>query len=98
MGGNLPPHVDDGAHYLDEQCRHEDARHKAGDAQPRHEIIAGEVAEDGNGVGHHAALLDAYLQRRPALITVIEVDEQRGHEDGKQIDHAQHQQFVCPGE
>ena len=61
VGGDFPPHVDDGARYLYEQGRHEDVGHELWDAQQAHQVVTGEVAEDGDDIGNHSAFLLRHL-------------------------------------
>ena len=60
-----------------------------------HPEEADEIAQDGDDVGHDAALLLAQLVGCPALAEPVEVDKQRGCHHGKQINHGKHHQLVC---
>ena len=96
MRGDLPPHIDERTDNLDKQRGRDDRPHKVGDVQRLHQIDAEEIAEDGNHVGHQTALLMAQLYQVPAPIAAIEMNQQRGQQDGEDIHHDQHLQLICP--
>ncbi len=97
MGGNLPPYVDECAEDLYGQCCHDDGTHEVRHVQLFHDVDAGEVADDGEDVWYHTLLAVSQFNEVPALIAAVEVDEQRGQEDGEQVDQYQHLDFVRPG-
>ena len=65
-----------------------------GDMENMHEIVAGEVAEDGQNIGHHAALSHAELAWCPALVIAVDVDEQGRGEHREEIYHHQDKELV----
>ena len=98
MGGNLPPDVDECADNLYQQSRHHNRSHEMGHVEALHHIDAGEVANDGDDVRHHASFAVSQLDEVPALITAVEVYEQGGEENGEQIGQQQDLELVIPGE
>ena len=84
MGGYLPPDVYHGTENLDDQRRYENVAHKVRDVYLMHHIIAHEVAHYGDKIRYDATLLLAQLNERPTVVMTIEMDEQRGHEDGEE--------------
>ena len=59
-----------------------------------HQVIAEEIAEDGHHVGYDAPLPRPELERRPAVVAVVESDERGGHENGKHIYHEQRHNLI----
>ena len=96
VGGYLPPHVYQCAEYLYDECRHEYVAHEMGNVEAVHHIVAGEVAEYGDDVGHHAAFLLSELYECPSLVMAVEVYDESGHEYGEEIHHCEHGYLVGP--
>jgi len=94
MSGDFVPHVHRGAENLYHQCCYEDAAHEMGYMKQVHQIVAGEIAEDGEDVGHHAPLLYSELQGCPSLMAAVGVDEQGRGEHREDIDHQEHKELV----
>ena len=94
--GYLPPDVYHGTENLDDQRRYENVAHKVRDVYLMHHIIAHEVAHYGDKIRYDATLLLAQLNERPTVVMTIEMDEQRGHEDGEGVDKKQNGELVCP--
>ena len=78
VGGDLPPHIDQGTDDLDEQRRRHDVTHEMGDVQIIHPVGTGEVTEDTDDIGHHSTFLVTQLDQCPTLITAIEVNQEGG--------------------
>jgi len=59
-----------------------------GNVKPLHDIDAGEVADDGREVWHHAFLAVTQFDEAPTLIAAVEVDEHGWQEDGEEVDQS----------
>ena len=90
MARNLPPDVDECTDNLQCQGSHHDRTHEVRHVETLHHIDAGEIADDGNDVRHHASFAVAQFDEAPALIAAVEVDEQGREEDGEQIGQQQY--------
>ena len=98
MGGYLPPHIDEGTDNLNHQGCDDDGDDEMGYMHLHHDIDATEITENRQDVGHHATLATSEFDEAPTLIATIEVDEHRGQQDGEEIDHDEHLEFVNPWE
>lgn len=86
VGGDFPMDVDEGAKHLYEQRCDEHRADKARHVRAIDHVVAEEVAKNAYHVGYHTAFLGEHLQGRPALITAIKVDKERGDEERECID------------
>ena len=93
--GYFPFHVDDRTEHLDDHGRHQHTAHGMGDMEQVDDIIAHEVTHEADEVGHQPSLLGTQFDGRPSLVVAVEADEQRGQQDGKEIDDEQYFQ-LCP--
>ena len=95
---HLPPYINNGTHHLYGQCRQEHARHKTGNVHHYHHIIATEIEKNGTDIRNHTTLPRTKLNENPSLILAIEMDKECWEKNGKYIYHAEHYQFILPGE
>ena len=59
-----------------------------------HDIETGEVAQDGDEIGHNTPLANAQFEKRPPLVATIKVDEEGGQQDGEEIDDGQDKELI----
>ena len=83
MSGDMPPFVDDGAYYLYEQCRDDDATDGVGHMVGAEGVISPEIAENANDEGYGAFVLLFQVLLAPPLISLVEADEGGGQHDGE---------------
>ena len=98
MGGNLPPHVDDGTDDLHQQGGHENAAHEVEHVHRLQQPDARQIAQDGDDVRHHATLAIAHFDEVPPLMLSIEVNDVGGQQDGEEIDDGDNLQSVDDGQ
>lgn len=97
VGRDFPPHVDDGADDLDGQCREQDAADDVWNVERGHRVVAREIADDADDVGHHEAFLGSHFVGVPALCAAVESDEQRGQQNGEDVGLQEHENLERPG-
>ena len=51
VGGDFPPDIDECAKDLYDQCCNQDACHEMWNVKEGHDVIAEEIAKDGNDIG-----------------------------------------------
>ena len=96
VGRDFPPHVDDGADDLDGQCREQDAADDVRNVERGHRVVAREIADDADDVGHHEPFLGSHFVGVPALCAAVEADEQRRQENREDIGLQEHQHLELP--
>ena len=94
VGTDFPEYVDDGAHHLYGQGHHDDTTHEMRDMQQVHDIVAEEVAHNGDDIGNGASFPRSEFDPRPSLVFPIDSDETCGKKNGTEIDKAEYRQLV----
>ena len=98
MGGDGPADIDEGAEHLYGEGGDDDAVDDMGHVGDEHQVVAEEIAENGDDVGHHTPLLRAELEGFPARVLAVGVEQERGHKDGAEVDDEQHRELVAQRE
>jgi len=96
VGRDFPPDIDDGADDLNGKRRQENAADDVRNVDGVHRVVAREIADDRDDVGHHSPLFRTDFVGMPALGEAVEADEQRRQENREDIRLQEHQQFELP--
>lgn len=97
VGADLERNVGHRAHHLHRQGTNDDAQRETWHPIQVHQVEQEAVTQDGNDIGHEAALTKAHLVARPAVDLAIKEDAEARQDYREQINHEQHRQAERPG-
>ena len=68
-----------------------------GNVEEIHQVDAEEIAEDGDDIRYHTALLMPQFDEGPSLISAVKMDKHCGQQNGEHVDEGEHLQLIGPG-
>ena len=86
--------IEEGAEDLHEEGGDDDGRHEMWHVHPPHDVIIGQIRQDGYDVRHHTLLTVVKVEWRPSVVFAVGVDEHTGQQDGEGIRQRHYHQLV----